>query len=111
MKTHAYLYNQADNEDQEEPQLSIIMALLLLAIVTVAVTFSAEYLVGSIEGLVSTYGISETFVGLILLPIVGNAAEVIIILICWKFFLLKWLIYLYYSVEKRILKWVFFIVF
>ena len=75
-----YLYNEADNEDKEEPKLSIIMALLLLAIVTVAVAFSAEYLVGSIEGIVSTYGISETFVGLILLPIVGNAAEVIIVI-------------------------------
>lgn len=34
----------------------------------------AEFLVGSIEGLCQQSGISESFVGLILLPIIGNAA-------------------------------------
>ena len=56
------------------------MALLLFAIVAVAVAFSAEYLVDSIEGIVNTYGISETFVGLILLPIVSDIVEVIIVI-------------------------------
>lgn len=36
----------------------------------------AHRLVDSINGLVATGGISEQWVGLILLPIVGNAAEV-----------------------------------
>jgi Ca2+:H+ antiporter len=35
----------------------------------------AEFLVDSIDSLVATAHISETFTGLILLPIVGNAAE------------------------------------
>ena len=39
------------------------------------VSINAEFLVESIDGLVSGTGVSETFVGLILLPIVGNAAE------------------------------------
>ena len=77
MKTHAHIYNE-NQEDDEEPQLSLIMSLVLLAASTVAVAFSAEYLVGSIEGIVKASGLSKTFVGLILLPIVGNAAEVII---------------------------------
>ena len=55
------------------------MSLALLAIVTIIVAFSADYLVGSIEGIVESSGLSRTFVGLILLPIVGNAAEVTII--------------------------------
>lgn len=50
-------------------------ALLLLAIVTVIVSFCADYLVSSIDALVESTGISKTFVGLILVPIVGNAAE------------------------------------
>lgn len=44
---------------------------------TVLVAVCAEFLVGSIDGMVDGSGISETFVGLILLPIVGNAAEVL----------------------------------
>lgn len=47
-----------------------------LAISTVLVAICAEFLVDSIDGLVKGSGISVTFVGLILVPIVGNAAEV-----------------------------------
>lgn len=43
---------------------------------TVLVAVCAEFLVSSIDGLVEGSNISEAFVGLILLPIVGNAAEV-----------------------------------
>ena len=48
-----------------------------LVISTVLVAICAEFLVDSIDGMVAGSGISETFVGLILLPIVGNAAEVL----------------------------------
>ncbi|RIA93034.1 Sodium/calcium exchanger protein [Glomus cerebriforme] len=75
LKTHEYLYREGSQEDDEEPQLSLFVSLSLLGIVTVIVAFSAEYLVGSIEGIVESSGLSRTFVGLILLPIVGNAAE------------------------------------
>jgi Ca2+:H+ antiporter len=44
-------------------------------LVTVAVAICAEYLVDSIDSIVATAHISKTFIGLILLPIVGNAAE------------------------------------
>jgi Ca2+:H+ antiporter len=47
-----------------------------LLVSTVLVAICAEFLVSSIDGMVAGSGISETFVGLILLPIVGNAAEV-----------------------------------
>lgn len=47
----------------------------VLIVVTVLVAVCAEYLVDSIDSLVATAHISKTFVGLILLPIVGNAAE------------------------------------
>lgn len=49
---------------------------LRLVASTVLVAICAEFLVDSIDGLVDGSGISATFVGLILLPIVGNAAEV-----------------------------------
>ncbi|KEF54017.1 Ca2+:H+ antiporter [Exophiala aquamarina CBS 119918] len=65
-----------DAEDEpEEPQLSIWVAVLTLALSTVLVALNAEYLVDSINAITCGGGISKSFVGLILLPIVGNAAE------------------------------------
>ncbi|KFX94964.1 hypothetical protein V490_04066 [Pseudogymnoascus sp. VKM F-3557] len=67
-------YHEAPDEP-EEPQLHIWVALVLLAVSTAVVAVSAEYLVGSIDAITATGAISTEFVGLILLPIVGNAAE------------------------------------
>lgn len=62
-------------EEEEVPQLSVLVTVILLACVTVLVAITAEWLVDSINGLASTGKISKEFIGLILLPIVGNAAE------------------------------------
>lgn len=44
-------------------------------VITALVAVCAEFLVSAIDAVVEQWHISETFVGLILLPIVGNAAE------------------------------------
>ena len=62
-------------DDREEPQLYIWVAVLTLAISTAFVALCAEFMVGSVNALTERSGINKTFVGLILLPIVGNAAE------------------------------------
>ncbi|THC99366.1 hypothetical protein EYZ11_001178 [Aspergillus tanneri] len=65
-----------DPEDEpEQPQLSIWVAFLTLGISTAFVALCAEFMVDSIHALTERGNVSETFVGLILLPIVGNAAE------------------------------------
>lgn len=64
-----------DPNDEEEPQLTIWVAVLTLAISTALVALCAEYMVDSINAITDRGRISKTFVGLILLPIVGNAAE------------------------------------
>jgi Ca2+:H+ antiporter len=64
-----------EEEEEETPQLSRLGALVTLAGSTVLVAFCAEYMVSSIDDLTSGGKVSEEFVGLILLPIVGNAAE------------------------------------
>ncbi|KAE8144692.1 sodium/calcium transporter [Aspergillus avenaceus] len=66
---------QDPDDEPEEPQLSIWVAVLTLAISTAFVALCAEYMVDSINAITDRGGVSETFVGLILLPIVGNAAE------------------------------------
>ena len=77
LHTHATLFNTEDtaNEEREEEKvvLSPGFAASAILIVAVAVSFCSDYLVGSIDDVVKTIGISKTFIGLILVPIVGNA--------------------------------------
>lgn len=62
-------------EENEESSISLSFSLILLTIVTLLISLCAEYLVDSIEGISQNWNLSPSFVGLILLPIVGNAAE------------------------------------
>lgn len=64
-----------DEDDEEEPQLHFFVALATLLIATVIIALCAEFMVDSIDAVTKNGGVSEEFVGLILLPIVGNAAE------------------------------------
>lgn len=78
LKTHTIFFESADEEEEEaapDAALTRNECLVLLAIVTLVVAASAEYLVGSIEAVVKSTPLSKSFIGLILLPIVGNAAE------------------------------------
>lgn len=67
--------DEADDDEEEVPQLSVPTAILTLTISTVLVALNAEFLVDAINAVTCGGGISKNFVGLILLPIVGNAAE------------------------------------
>ncbi|KAL2817364.1 sodium/calcium transporter [Aspergillus granulosus] len=73
--SHQVSLPNPEEEEPEEPQLSVFVALLTLCISTAFVGICAEFMVDSIDSLTEGNGISKTFVGLILLPIVGNAAE------------------------------------
>jgi len=66
---------EEEEEEQETPALTLWFAIGVLVASTVLVALCAECLVDSIDHLVTSAGISRVFVGLILLPIVGNAAE------------------------------------
>lgn len=91
LKTHAHLFDAeaqeegGDGEEKEPEILGPVAAGVCLVLVTVLVAVCAEYLVDSIDSIVSTTGISKTFIGLVLLPIVGNAAEhVTACVVAWK---------------------------
>ncbi|KAI0483828.1 calcium/proton exchanger [Xylaria cf. heliscus] len=68
-----------NQEQDEEPESEAVMspwsAAGVLVVTTVLVSICADYLVESIDSLVERGGISRSFIGLILIPIVGNAAE------------------------------------
>ena len=61
--------------NRNEATLDIIPAVCLLLGSTALVAVCAEFMVSAIEHLVETSPLSEAFIGLIILPIVGNAAE------------------------------------
>lgn len=86
LRSHADLFEEtptngseeagaAEEEEEEERLLSPWAATVALIAVTVLVAMCADYLVGAIDPIVAKTGMSKTFIGLVLIPIVGNAAE------------------------------------
>jgi len=66
----------SDKSDDEEPIMSRTAAVVLLLVSTALVAVCAEFMVDAIPDMLeSSPNISQAFIGLIILPIVGNAAE------------------------------------
>ncbi len=72
--THESLFRSPE-ECSETPQWKQSTALLTLLGATLLIALESEYLVGSIGPVVRQWGLSKLFVGIIVVPIVGNAAE------------------------------------
>ncbi len=75
LKTHRPVLGAATPYEEEAPELSRRDAIALLAVATVLTAIAAEVLVGSIEHASSALGLSDLFVGAVVVAIVGNAAE------------------------------------
>lgn len=60
---------------EEKAGWTIPRSLLVLALATAGVVWMSELLVGSVEAVVTGTGISEFFLGIILVPMIGNIAE------------------------------------
>lgn len=81
LRTHSNLFDAEvqggaeEDGEGEVPTMGPIAAAIVLVVVTVLVAVCADYLVGSIDDIVESANISKAFIGLILIPIVGNAAE------------------------------------
>jgi Ca2+:H+ antiporter len=77
MKTHSYLCEvgegELDGEDHPQPNLWLWIGVLLAA--TVMVAIESEFLVSSLEVATEQIGLTSLFTGVIVLPIIGNAAE------------------------------------
>ncbi|KAI0782213.1 calcium/proton exchanger [Abortiporus biennis] len=75
LKTHENLFRPEIEAEEEEAKMNTVSAGLGLLIVTIVTSFCADYLVASIEETATRYNIPKAFIGLILIPIVANAAE------------------------------------
>jgi Ca2+:H+ antiporter len=74
LKTHRDIFNP-DYEDEATWGWSPRMSIAMLALAGVAVGVMSEILVGSLSAASQSLGLSEFFIGIIVVAIVGNAAE------------------------------------
>lgn len=73
-RTHAELF-ATDGGHDEEPVMAKKQAMTLLIGATVMVAWMAEIMVHSIQSAADEWGLPTLFIGVILLPLFGNAAE------------------------------------
>jgi Ca2+:H+ antiporter len=74
--THKHFYQGVHRHDEESVrQLSRGKAITILLIASALVAVLSEFLVGTIENVRDSVGLTEVFVGVIVVAIVGNAAE------------------------------------
>jgi Ca2+:H+ antiporter len=71
--THAHLFRAPERD--EKATWSSRVALVVLAAAALTVGLESEMLVGSLHSAIGALHIPTVFVGLILIPVVGNAAE------------------------------------
>jgi Ca2+:H+ antiporter len=76
LRTHRFLYagGRGEQQDQGRPQSAIRAAMSLLG-ATALVGLMSEFLVGAVDQTARSLGMNEVFVGVILVAIIGNAAE------------------------------------
>src|SRR5207248_6929852 len=77
LRTHRHLFAawDADDSEPDERVWSVRTSVLLLAAAGVLVGVMSEILVGSIEKASHAIGLTQFFVGVVVVAIVGNAAE------------------------------------
>uniref|UniRef100_A0A0E0L6L1 Vacuolar cation/proton exchanger n=1 Tax=Oryza punctata TaxID=4537 RepID=A0A0E0L6L1_ORYPU len=84
LKTHRQLFEPQEVEDDDddlvisqddEPVLGFSSAMIWLSLMTLVTALLSEYVVSTIEAASESWKLSVSFISIILLPIVGNAAE------------------------------------
>jgi Ca2+:H+ antiporter len=73
--THKALFGGDARATPHGPTWSTGFAVLILALATAGVVVESEILVHAVEGVTAGLGLSEVFLGLIVIPLIGNAAE------------------------------------
>ncbi|HVI40483.1 MAG TPA: calcium/proton exchanger, partial [Anaerovoracaceae bacterium] len=72
--THKDLYS-VDHSQESVSKWSLSKSVIILIGATVLIGLESELFVGAVEPMTESIGLSEFFVGIILVPIIGNAAE------------------------------------
>jgi Ca2+:H+ antiporter len=75
LKTHREIFASAEHAEAGEPAWPMGLALVTLAVVTVLVALVSEIFVESVQTAAESFGMSQAFVGFIVVALVGAAAE------------------------------------
>ncbi|MEA2575617.1 MAG: Ca2+:H+ antiporter [Chloroflexia bacterium] len=75
LRTHRHLYSEEEELDLHGQVWSVRHSLIVLLAATVLVAIMSEILVEGVEYLTHEFGMTELFVGVILVALIGNAAE------------------------------------
>ena len=75
LRTHKHLYSSEEEEVMHGSTWSIRHAVLVLLGTTLVVAFMSDLLVEGVQYLTEQLGLTELFVGVILVALIGNAAE------------------------------------
>ncbi|HZT41344.1 MAG TPA: calcium/proton exchanger [Chthonomonadaceae bacterium] len=73
--THESIFRGGEEGESSPPSWNQGTALAVLLISTLFIALESELLVGSIEPVVAQWHLSKLFLGVIIVPIIGNAAE------------------------------------
>jgi Ca2+:H+ antiporter len=74
LKTHSYLF-RAKEEKGGKPKWGRNLSLGILLVSTIALGLVSEVFVGQVESVAKNFGLTELFIGAIIVALVGNAAE------------------------------------
>lgn len=73
--THRNIFNYTEDMEEEEAEWGMTKAILVLLVSTLAVAFASEVLVKTIETVSHQMHWTNVFIGVIIVAIIGNAAE------------------------------------
>eukprot|EP00516_Mucochytrium_quahogii_P003694 CAMPEP_0203745924 /NCGR_PEP_ID=MMETSP0098-20131031/1520_1 /ASSEMBLY_ACC=CAM_ASM_000208 /TAXON_ID=96639 /ORGANISM=" , Strain NY0313808BC1" /LENGTH=474 /DNA_ID=CAMNT_0050633849 /DNA_START=447 /DNA_END=1871 /DNA_ORIENTATION=- len=65
----------SNSDDDDELVLGFVTALVWLGIISAFISFLSDLLVKAVKGTTISWGLANEFIGIILIPVVGNAAE------------------------------------
>ena len=73
--THTHMFEGQEDDDEDPPILGLKGGIVLLGLLTVFISLLSDMIVDAIDGAATELKIPYLFIGTILIPIVGNAAE------------------------------------
>lgn len=73
--THKGIFENEYRELTNGPGWTLKTSVIVMLVVTVALCIQSEIFTGSVQSMTESFGFSEIFVGLILVPVIGNIAE------------------------------------
>lgn len=79
LKTHKSMFDgeggDDDDEESEGPKFSFWVGFIAIGVVAILISVISDYLVATVSAAADTFHLSRHFIGIIVIPIVGNVAE------------------------------------